>query len=283
MYGFMVSQTALTDLPDVDPPMYFSLAEEPKREPSSVMVEPSQETQAAIHDQVEPKPVASEDSALPKEPKQTNQTALSSAGNMGEGIDSSNDDLKDLKRLHDSVGLYLGQRAPFDPNSTPILKQLNRSKETPQEMLSYQIELLNCKKQLFDSYFENVIEKISEFDKKASSILMIVKNSYSDMCDSYYSMIKTFSTDCFSKLATLQKDLDSADKDIANLLEETESLQQVASKSEEAKAKLIRQHEVEREQLSEEIGALKLEIESKYTVIECLFQISQMKYFAFPI
>ncbi|KAG2393869.1 hypothetical protein C9374_003633 [Naegleria lovaniensis] len=254
--------TPLTDLPDVDPPLYFTMAEG-KREPSSVVVEQPNENQSM--NQGEPQ---TEDSVLPlqkESPAKPNATSSNTAathtGEVLSVVDSSNDDLKDLKRLHDSIGLYLGQRTPFDASTTPILKQLNRSKETPQEALTYQIELLNCKRQLFDVYFEEVIDKISEVDKKASSILMIVKNSYSDMCESYYSMIKTFSTDCFSKLATLQKDLDSADKDIANLLEETESLQQVASKSEEAKAKLIRQHEVEREQLSEEIGVLKLEIE----------------------
>ncbi|EFC40818.1 predicted protein [Naegleria gruberi] len=236
--------TPLTDLPDADPPQYS-----PSKNNSSP--KRTNNTDNRNNDDTNNiPPIEQEEASTP----QSNGTTSEEIGV---------EDFKDAKRLHEAVCLYLGKKTPFVIDSIPNLKVLLDLKRetTPQGSINYQSELFNSKKQLFDISFEDVIEKVAQTDKKAASILTIVKNSYSDLCDFYYSLIKSVSGECFSKLLALQKELDSADKDIAQLLEETEALHKLASESEEAKNKIIRQQELERSRMAEEIGELKVEIE----------------------
>jgi len=180
-----------------------------------------------------------------------------------EGSIFTMNDFKDVQRLHDAIGLYLGSRLPFDPLTIPSLQNLLQPAKDNQSVYNLRNSMLLSKKQAFDSLFEDVIDKVSEVDKKAASILMIVKNSYSDLSDTYHSLLESVIKECFGKMYKLQKDLDQADKDISQLLLEAEHTQKIAKEGETAKNKALIQNELEKERFTEEIGFLKSEIESR--------------------
>ena len=117
---------------------------------------------------------------------------------------------------------------------------------------------------MYDRSFEDIIGVIAKSDKKLSSVLAIVKSSYSGLLDDCFTLMDNTVLEYNKRVRSLQKDLDAADVEIGQLLEAAEALQQSASDSESTKRKVLLSWEKERESLCEEIGFLKTELESKF-------------------
>jgi len=170
------------------------------------------------------------------------------------------------KRLFEAMLLFLNQKGSFSNFAADVLENLHTQAKNESDPLKFHNEVSQAKRILYDRCFDEIIGQISKTDKKLASILMIIKNSYSGLLEDNYGMLDQANTEFSKRLRTMQKDLDKADEEIGHLLEAAEGLQQTASDNDSAKRKVMMEWEKERESLSEEIGFLKTELESKYLI-----------------
>ncbi|KAG2393970.1 hypothetical protein C9374_003734 [Naegleria lovaniensis] len=191
-------------------------------------------------------------------------------------IEVNDSDFDSSRKLFEATQLYLGLRESFVHHTADVVSELKQRTKTETDPIRYHNEVTNANRIIFDRCFESIIAQVSRNDKKLASIMMILKNSYSGLLEDSYNFMDQSIQEFGKRVRSMQKDLDGADQEIGQLLEAAEALQQTASDSESAKRKILVGWEKEREQLGEEIGFLKNELE-KYKNRLTQFQLNKQK------
>ncbi|KAL9655035.1 hypothetical protein ABK040_008818 [Willaertia magna] len=191
-------------------------------------------------------------------------------------VDLSLESFPDARKLYEAVCLYTSENGDFETFSEVVLKELHQLINPKTDKLKLQAEILNAKKVLFDSSVDGFISKIAENDKKAASVLMIVKNTYSDLCDQYYTLNKQVHVDTSARVSILRSELEKVNKELITLRESSENLRVSYNESEKVRKRIAIDAETEREKLTEEIGYLKTEIE-KYKNRLQQFQLNRQR------
>ncbi|KAL9655108.1 hypothetical protein ABK040_008889 [Willaertia magna] len=192
------------------------------------------------------------------------------------GFEINENDLDVSKKLYDAVSLYLGHKNGFTEFSYDIIHMLKQNVQHENNPTNFQNEVMNGRRILFDKSFDEVVHHVGNYDRKLASVLTIVKNSYSGLLEDYYTFSSRSVEEYNKRLRVMQKDLDNADKEIGQLLEAAEALQQSAQDSEMAKRKVVQELEKEKDKYLEEIGYLKTELE-KYKNRLKQFQMNRQK------